>query len=160
MINNAGIGRDGLLATMHLQDINAVLRVNLQAPILLSKFACRSMLRHQSGRIINIASIIATTGFNGLSVYGATKAGLIGFSRSLARELGKARITVNCIAPGFIATDMTAALAGDQLEAVRRRSPLGLAEPKDIAAAVAYLLSDDAQHVTGTTITVDGGSTA
>lgn len=160
LINNAGIGRDGILATMHQQDINAVLRVNLHAPIVLSKFACRSMLRQQSGRIINIASIIATTGFNGLSVYGATKAGLIGFSRSLARELGKARITVNCIAPGFIATEMTAVLADDQLESVRRRSPLGLAEPKDIAGAVAYLLSDDAHHITGTTITVDGGSTA
>jgi len=160
LINNAAIGLDGLLATMHASDISRVLRVNLEAPILLAKFACRSMLARKEGRIINISSVIATTGFNGLSVYGATKAGLSGFTRSLARELGRTNITVNCVAPGFMATDMTAALEGDKLESIRRRSPLGLAEPKDAAGAVAYLLSEDAKRLTGTTVTVDGGSTA
>lgn len=160
LVNNAAIGLDGVLATMHASDISRVLRVNLEAPILLAKFACRSMLAQKEGRIINISSIIATTGFNGLSVYGASKAGLNGFTKSLARELGRANITVNCVAPGFMATDMTASLEGDKLESIRRRAPLGLAEPKDAAGAIAYLLSEDARRVTGSTITVDGGSTA
>lgn len=160
LVNNAAIGLDGVLATMHASDISRVLRVNLEAPILLAKFACRSMLPRKEGRIVNVSSIIATTGFNGLSVYGASKAGLSGFTRSLARELGRTNITVNCVAPGFMATDMTAGLEGDKLESIRRRAPLGLAEPKDAAGAVAYLLSEDARRVTGTTLTVDGGSTA
>ena len=160
LVNNAAIGLDGVLATMHASDISRVLRVNLEAPILLAKFACRSMLTQKEGRIINVSSIIATTGFNGLSVYGASKAGLSGFTKSLARELGRANITVNCVAPGFMVTDMTADLKGDKLESIRRRAPLGLAEPKDAASAIAYLLSEDARRVTGSTITVDGGSTA
>ncbi len=160
LVNNAAIGLDGVLATMHASDISRVLRVNLEAPILLAKFACRSMLARKEGRIVNISSIIATTGFNGLSVYGASKAGLSGFTRSLAREHGRTGITVNCVAPGFMATDMTAGLEGDKLESIRRRAPLGLAEPKDAAGAVAYLLSQDARRLTGTTVTVDGGSTA
>ncbi len=159
LVNNAALGLDGLLATMHVSDISKVLRLNLEAPILLAKFACRSMLPIKEGRIVNISSIIATTGFNGLSVYGASKAGLAGFTRSLARELGRANITVNCVAPGFMATDMTASLKGDKLESIRRRAPLGLAKPDDAAGAVAYLLSEDARRVTGTTIVVDGGST-
>ena len=160
LVNNAAIGLDGVLATMHGSDISRVLRVNLEAPILLAKFACRSMLARKEGSIVNISSIISTTGFNGLSVYGASKAGLSGFTRSLARELGRTNITVNCVAPGFMATDMTAGLEGDKLESIRRRAPLGLAEPKDAAGAVSYLLSEDARRVTGTTVTVDGGSTA
>lgn len=160
LVNNAAIGLDGVLATMHASDISRVLRVNLEAPILLAKFACRSMLARKEGRIVNVSSIIATTGFNGLSVYGASKAGLSGFTRSLARELGRTNITVNCVAPGFMATDMTAGLEGNKLESIRRRAPLGLAEPKDAAGAVAYLLSEDARRLTGTTLTVDGGSTA
>ena len=160
LINNAGIGLDGVLATMHASDISRVLSVNLEAPILMSKFACRSMLGCGEGRIVNVSSIIANTGFNGLSVYGASKAGLVGFTRSLARELGRANITVNCLAPGFMATDMTSGLEGNKLESIRRRAPLGLAELEDAAGAVVYLLSEDARRVTGTTITVDGGSTA
>ena len=110
---------------------------------------------------MNIASIIGFTGFNGLAVYAATKAGLLGFTRSLARELGKARITVNAVAPGYMQTDMTVGLQGDKLESIKRRSPLGrLATPDDAAGAVAYLLSADAASVTGTTMTVDAGSTA
>ena len=160
LINNAGIGLDGVLATMHASDISRILGVNLEAPILMSKFACRSMLGRGEGRIVNVSSIIANTGFNGLSVYGASKAGLVGFTRSLARELGRANITVNCLAPGFMATDMTSGLEGNKLESIRRRAPLGLAELEDAAGAVVYLLSEDARRVTGTTITVDGGSTA
>ena len=116
---------------------------------------------NRCGRIINISSIIATTGFNGLSVYGATKAALAGFTRSLAREVGKANITVNTLAPGYMETDMTTALQGEKLESIRRRSPLGhLAKVEDAAYAVSYLLSEKAASITGTTITVDAGSTA
>lgn len=160
LVNNAAIGSDGVLATMHASEISKMLRVNLEAPILLAKFACRSMMSKGEGRIVNIASIIATTGFNGLSVYGASKAGLIGFSRSLSREIGRLGITVNCVAPGFVSTEMTRAIEGEKLEAVRRRAPLGLAEPQDVAGAVAYLLSAEASRISGITLTVDGGSTA
>jgi 3-oxoacyl-[acyl-carrier protein] reductase len=160
LVNNAAIGKDGVLATMHASEISEILRVNLEAPILLAKFACRVMLSQGEGRIVNISSIIANTGFNGLSVYGASKAGLSGFTKSLARELGRATITVNNVAPGFMATDMTSGLMGEKLDAIRRRAPLGLAEPSDVASAVSYLFSEQARRITGTTIVVDGGSTA
>jgi len=160
LVNNSGIGADGLLATMHASDISHVLRLNLEAPILLTKHACRSMLMKSEGRIVNITSIIASTGFSGLAAYAASKAGLEGFSRSLARELGRARVTVNCVAPGFMKTEMTAGLSGDKLESIRRRAPLGLPEVEDVAGAVAYLLSTDGARVTGSVLTVDGGSTA
>lgn len=160
LINNAGIGLDGLLATQHKSDISKVLRVNLEAPILMTKYTCRSMLTQGRGRIVNVTSIIASTGFSGLSVYGASKAGLEGFTRSLSRELGRARITANCIAPGYMETDMTVGLQGDKLNSIRRRAPLGLPRPVDVAGAAAYLLSDEAAMITGSVITVDGGSTA
>lgn len=160
LVNNAAIGLDGLLATQHASDISRVLRLNLESPILLTKYACRSMLTVGTGRIVNVGSIIASTGFSGLSVYGATKAGLEGFTRSLARELGRAKITVNCLAPGYMETDMTAGLTEDKLASVRRRAPLGLPKPEDVAGAVAYLMSPEAAMVTGTVMTVDGGSTA
>jgi len=160
LVNNAGIGADGVLATMHATEIERVLQVNLTAAITLTKFACRSMLVQKSGRIVNISSIIARTGFSGLSVYAATKAGLEGFTRSLARELGRAQITVNCVAPGYMQTEMTQGLDEEQLETIRRRSPLGLARVQDVAGAVTYLLGPDAVRVTGTVLTVDGGSTA
>jgi 3-oxoacyl-[acyl-carrier protein] reductase len=160
LVNNAAIGLDGLLATQHASDISRVLRLNLESPILLTKYACRSMLTVGTGRIVNVGSIIASTGFSGLSVYGATKAGLEGFTRSLARELGRAKITVNCLAPGYMETDMTAGLTEDKLTSVRRRAPLGLPKPEDVAGAVAYLMSSEAAMVTGTVMTVDGGSTA
>lgn len=160
LINNAGLGHDGLLATQHESQIQELLRVNLEAPILLSKYASRSMLLNGSGRIIQISSIIATTGFSGLAVYAATKSGLIGFSKSLARELGKAGITVNVIAPGYMKTEMTDGLAGEKLESIVRRSPMKtLVEPDDVAKAVTYFLSEGAARVTGTTLTVDAGST-
>ncbi|HEY4319053.1 MAG TPA: SDR family oxidoreductase [Herbaspirillum sp.] len=161
LINNAAIGHDGVLATMHERQIGELLRVNLEAPILLSKYLLRPMLLNQSGRIINISSIIASTGFNGLSVYGASKAALSGFTKSLAREVGKAGITVNEIAPGYMETGMTTGLQGEKLASIKRRSPLGrLATVDDVAGAVLYLLGAQAEAVTGTCITVDAGSTA
>jgi 3-oxoacyl-[acyl-carrier protein] reductase len=118
------------------------------------------MLTSSEGRIINISSIIASTGFNGLSVYAASKAGLEGFMRSLSRELGRSKITVNCVAPGYMETDMTAEMKADKIDSIRRRSPLGLAHVEDVAGAVSYLLSKEAERITGTVITVDGGSSA
>lgn len=161
LVNNAAIGTDGVLATLHERDIAELIRVNIEAPVLLTKYLLRSMLLNRGGRIINVSSIIATTGFNGLSVYGATKAALAGFTKSLAREVGKANITVNTLAPGFMETDMTSKLQGDKLESIKRRSPSGhLATIEDAAYAVGYLLSEKASSVTGTTITVDAGTTA
>jgi 3-oxoacyl-[acyl-carrier protein] reductase len=160
LVNNAGIGTDGVLATMHITDIERVLSTNLLGPILMTKYIMRSMLARKEGRIINISSIIASTGFHGLSVYAASKAGLEGFTRSLAREAGKAKVTVNCVAPGYMETDMTAALQGEKLESIKRRAPLGLPLPAEVASAVTYLLSPIAAAITGTVITVDGGSTA
>lgn len=161
LVNNAALGHDGVLATLHERDISELIRVNVEAPILLTKYLLRPMLINRCGRIVNISSIIATTGFNGLSVYAATKAAMAGFTRSLAREVGKANITVNTLAPGYMETDMTSALQGEKLESIKRRSPLGhLAKAEDAAYAVSYLLSDKASNVTGTTITVDAGSTA
>ena len=161
LVNNAALGHDGVIGTMHESQISELVRVNVEAPILLTKYISRSMLMKLRGRIINISSIIASTGFNGLSVYGATKASLNGFTKSLARELGKAKITVNSIAPGYMETAMTAGLQGEKLQSIKRRSPLGhLASVEDVAGTVIYLLSDDAKNITGTTITVDAGSTA
>jgi 3-oxoacyl-[acyl-carrier protein] reductase len=160
LVNNSGVGTDGVLATMHRTDIETLVATNLLGPILLTKFILRSMLPRRQGRIVNISSIIASTGFHGLSVYGATKAGLEGFTRSLSREAAKANITVNCVAPGYMETEMTAGLAGEKLESVRRRAPLGLPTPRQVATAVTYLLGEGAGAITGTVLTVDGGSTA
>jgi 3-oxoacyl-[acyl-carrier protein] reductase len=146
---------------MHEKDIGELLKVNVEAPLLLTKYLLRPMLINGRGRIINISSIMADTGFSGLAVYGATKAALSGFTRSLAREVGRARITVNTIAPGYMQTDMTSVLQGDKLQAIKRRSPLGqLAGVEDVASGVAYLMGDAAAMVTGITLTIDAGSTA
>lgn len=161
LINNAAVGHDGILGTMHEKQISELIRVNIEAPILLSKYISRQMLLNQDGRIINIGSIIASTGFNGLSVYAATKASMSGFTKSLARELGKANITVNTIAPGYMQTAMTSSLKGEKLESIKRRSPLGhLAKVEDISSMAKFLLSCEAKNITGTTFTVDAGSTA
>jgi 3-oxoacyl-[acyl-carrier protein] reductase len=160
LVNNAGIGLDGVLGTMHVSEISKVISVNLISAIILTKYVSRHMLALDEGRIVNISSIIASTGFNGLAVYAASKAGLEGFTRSLSRELGRAKITVNCVAPGYMETQMTAGLEGEKFDSVRRRAPLGLPTTEDAAAAVSYLLSNDASRVTGTVLTVDGGSTA
>jgi 3-oxoacyl-[acyl-carrier protein] reductase len=161
LINNAAIGADGVLATMHDRDIAQSLLVNLESPVVLTKYVSRSMLLGGTGRIINISSIIGSTGFSGLSVYAATKAGLIGFTRSLSRELGKAGITVNCVAPGYMDTDMTKGIAPDKLLSIKRRSPSGkLATVESVAASVAFLLGEDGSMINGATLTVDAGSTA
>jgi 3-oxoacyl-[acyl-carrier protein] reductase len=160
LVNNAGIGTDGVLATMHQSEIEQLIRTNLLGPIMLTKFLVRPMLRRKSGRIINISSIMGSTGYHGLAVYGATKAGLEGFTRSLSREVGKLSVTVNCVAPGYMETAMTAGLEASKLESVRRRAPLGLPTTGQVAGAISYLLSDSAAAVTGTIITVDGGATA
>lgn len=146
---------------MHETDISKLIRINVEAPILLTKYLSRSMLLNGEGRIVNVGSIIGSTGFNGLSVYGATKSALGGFTKSLARELGKAQITVNTLAPGYMETNMTGGLVGDKLDKIKRRSCLGrLANVDDAAGAILYLLSDVASGVTGTTLTIDAGSTA
>lgn len=160
LVNNAGIGLDGVLSTQHASEIERVIRTNLLAPINLTKYFSRPMLQAREGRIINISSIIGSTGFSGLSVYAASKSGLTGFTKSLSRELGRVKITVNAVAPGYMETEMTGGLQGGKLDSIRRRSPLGLARVEDAAGAVAYLLSPDGARVTGTVITVDGGSTA
>lgn len=160
LVNNAGVGPDGVLATMHKTDIERVLRVNLEAPITFCKYVCRPMLSAREGRIVNISSIIATTGFNGLAAYAASKAGLEGLTRSLSREVGKRGLTVNCVAPGYMETEMTGGLDVHQMASIRRRAPLGLPTPEDAADAVVFLLGDEARRITGTVMTVDGGSTA
>lgn len=161
LVNNAAIGADGILATMHENDIAQSLRVNLQSPIVLTKYVSRSMLLGGIGRIVNVSSIIGSTGFSGLSVYAATKSGLIGFTKSLSRELGKANITVNCVAPGYMDTDMTKGISSDKLASIKRRSPSGkLASVESVAASISFLLGVDGGMINGTTITIDAGSTA
>ena len=162
LVNNAGMSLDGTLALTRPTQIEQVVRLNVISPILLSKYVLRSMLADGAGgRIVNLASIVAFTGYSGLSVYGATKASMIGFTRSLAREVGRAGVTVNAVAPGYVDTAMTQGLTEEQRERVVRRSALRrLVEVDDVAAAVEYLLSDGAKNVTGTVITVDAGSTA
>jgi 3-oxoacyl-[acyl-carrier protein] reductase len=160
LVNNAAAGSDGLLPTMHNSEIRSTIELDLLSPIFLTKYLCRPMLSKGRGRVVNVSSIIANTGFRGLSVYGAAKAGLEGFTRSLARDLGRRGVTVNCVAPGFVATEMTDVLGG-QLDRIKKRSPLDrFATPEEIAGAIAYLLSPDADGVTGTVLTVDAGSTA
>jgi 3-oxoacyl-[acyl-carrier protein] reductase len=162
LVNNAGMSIEGTLALAAAPQIEQVVQLNIVSPILLSKFVLRSMMADGAGgRIVNLASIMAFTGYSGLSVYGATKASMIGFTRSLAREVGRAGITVNAVAPGFVDTEMTQGLTEDQREQIARRSALRrLVEVDDVAAAVEYLLSDGARNITGTVITVDAGNTA
>jgi 3-oxoacyl-[acyl-carrier protein] reductase len=161
LVNNAGIGTEGLLATMHNAQIERLVRVNTLAPIVLTKYVVRAMMAAGAGRVVNIASIIGATGFSGLSVYGATKASLIGFTRSLAREVGQLGITVNAVAPGFIETEMTQGLGGEGRDKIARRSALRrLPQPDDVASSVEFLLGDGARNITGTVLTVDAGSTA
>ena len=161
VVNNAAIGLDGVLGTMHNSDIERVLRINVLAPLILSKYVTRLMMRQGEGRLVNISSIIASTGFSGLSAYAASKAALEGFSKSLARELGRFNITVNAVAPGFMETEMTSSLQGEKLETILRRTPLRrLATPQDAAGVVSFLLGPDGGSITGTVITVDAGSTS
>jgi len=161
LVNNAGLGSDGLLANTHNSQIEAVIQLNVTAPIVLTKYVVRGMMAGSGGRIINISSIIGSTGYSGLSVYGATKAALIGFTRSLAREVGRVGVTVNAIAPGFIDTDMTAGLGAEDRQRVVARSALRrLAETQDVAAAVDFLMGEGGRNITGAVLTVDAGNTA
>jgi 3-oxoacyl-[acyl-carrier protein] reductase len=141
--------------------IERLVRLNTVSPIILTKYVVRSMMVDGGGRIVNVASIVASTGYSGLSVYSATKASIVGFTRSLAREVGALNISVNAVAPGFVETDMTADLTGKQLNQIVRRSALNrLAEVTDVAHAVEFLLSDKARNITGTVMTIDAGNTA
>ncbi len=161
LVNNAGIGTEGLLANMHNTEIEALVRLNITSPMVLTKYVVRHMMADGAGRIVNMSSIIATTGYNGLSVYGATKAAATGFTRSLAREVGRAGITVNAIAPGFVDTELTKSLSEDQRQRIAGRSALRrLPEADDVARMVEYLLGDGGRNVTGSVLTVDAGNTA
>jgi 3-oxoacyl-[acyl-carrier protein] reductase len=164
LVNNAGIGTAGVLATMPAGAIEKLIRLNVVSPITITKYIVRSMMTggpDAGGRIVNMASVVANTGFSGLSVYSATKASLVGFTRSLSRELGPLGITVNAVAPGFVDTEMTHALNEAQRAQIARRSALQrMADVSDIANAVAFLFSEEARNITGTVITVDAGNTA
>jgi len=161
LVNNAGVGTGGLLASMRDTQIEHLIRLNTMSPVVLTKYVVRSMMADGGGRIVNVASIVSFTGFKGLSVYSATKSSLVGFTRSLAREVGKLGITANAVAPGFVDTEMTEDLDGQQRATIVRRSALGrLVEVDDVANAVEFLLSAKARNITGTVLTVDAGSTA
>ena len=161
LVNNAGMSAEGALAMMPASQIEQVVRLNTIAPMVLTKHAVRSMMAEGEGRIVNISSITAFTGYSGLAVYSATKASLVGFTRSLAREVGRTGVTVNAVAPGFVATDMTHEMKEDDRERIVRRSALRrLVDADDVANAVEFLMSARAKSITGTVITVDAGSTA
>jgi 3-oxoacyl-[acyl-carrier protein] reductase len=161
LVNNAAVGTDGVLATMHNAKIETLVRVNTLSPIVLTKYVVRQMMADGGGRIVNVSSIIGFTGYSGLSVYGATKASMLGFTRSLAREVGRLGVNVNAVAPGFMDTEMTQGLEGEQRAKVARRSALRrLPEVDDVANAVEFLLGEGGKSITGTVLTVDAGSTA
>ncbi len=158
LVNNAGITRDTLLMRMKDDDWDAVMQTNLGSVFRLSRGVMKGMMKARSGRIINIASVVGFMGNAGQVNYVAAKAGMVGFSKALAREVGSRNITVNCVAPGFIETDMTRALSIEQIEKLTAAVPLGrLGQVEDIAEAVYYLASPGASYVTGTTIHVNGG---
>jgi 3-oxoacyl-[acyl-carrier protein] reductase len=161
LVNNAGLGTSGILASMRDQAIQQLIQLNTVSPIVLTKYVLKSMMSEREGRIVNIASIVAATGYSGLSVYSATKASLIGFTHSLAREVGQLGITVNALAPGFIDTEMTQELTAPQREKIARRSALQrMPQPVDVARSVEFLLGDGGRNITGTVITIDAGNTA
>jgi 3-oxoacyl-[acyl-carrier protein] reductase len=158
LINNAGLTRDNLAVRMKDEDWQTVLEVNLTAVFRLTRAALRGMMRRRWGRIVNVTSIVALTGNPGQVNYAAAKAGMIGMTKSLAAEVATRGITVNCVAPGFIETPMTAALSEDQRRRLLERVPVGrLGTPDDVAAAIGYLASQEAAYVTGQTLHVNGG---
>jgi 3-oxoacyl-[acyl-carrier protein] reductase len=161
LVNNAGISSEGLLATMRNSEIESLIRLNVLSPIVLTKYVARHMMADGVGRIVNISSIIASTGYDGLSVYAASKAAVAGFTRSLAREVGRVGITVNAIAPGFVDTELTRSLDEDGRRRIAGRSALRrLPEADDVAFMVEYLLGEGGRNITGTVLTVDAGNTA
>ncbi len=158
LVNNAGITKDNLLLRMKEEEWDAIMDVNLKAAYRLSKAVLRGMIKARHGRIINIGSVVGASGNAGQTNYAAAKAALIGFTKSLAQEVGSRSVTVNCVAPGFIDTDMTRALSAAQREQLIARIPLGrLGLPEDIAHAVAFLASREAGYITGATLHVNGG---
>ena len=158
VVSNAGVTRDGLLLRMKDEDWETVLRVNLEAYFRLARAALKTMMRRRGGRIIGITSVVGVTGNPGQTNYAASKAGMIGFSKALAQEVASRNITVNCVAPGFIASPMTDALNEQQRDAILGRIPAGrLGEGADVASACVYLASDEAAYVTGQTLHVNGG---
>jgi 3-oxoacyl-[acyl-carrier protein] reductase len=158
LVNNAGITRDTLLMRMKDEDWEAVIQTNLNAVFRTSRAVLRGMLKAKAGRIVNITSVVGSTGNPGQVNYAAAKAGVAGMTRALAREVGSRNITVNCVAPGFIDTDMTRDLSADQIAALTAQIPLArLGQPDDIAKAVLFLVSDDASYITGSTLHVNGG---
>jgi 3-oxoacyl-[acyl-carrier protein] reductase len=161
LVNNAGLGTPGVLANMKDADIERLVNLNVLMPLTLTKHVVRSMLSAGHGRIVNMSSVVSLTGYSGLSAYSATKSSLLGFTRSLARELGPLGITVNAIAPGFIATEMTQSLSSSERQKIERRSALHrLPEIDDVANLADYLFSEKARNITGTVMTVDAGNTA
>jgi 3-oxoacyl-[acyl-carrier protein] reductase len=158
LVNNAGVTRDGLSMRMSLDDWDTVMNTNLKGAFTFIQALMRPMIKQRSGRIINISSIAGLTGNAGQANYSASKAGLIGLTKTLARELASRGITVNAVAPGLIETDMTTVLSDEIRKAILQKVPLGkLGEPDDIAGAVAYLASPEAKYITGQVLTVDGG---
>src|SRR5437899_2763342 len=158
LVNNAGITQDQLAMRMKDEEWDAVIATNLSAVARLSRAVLRGMMKAKHGRIINITSVVGSAGNPGQMNYAAAKAGVSGMSRALAREIGSRNITVNCVAPGFIDTDMTKALTEDQIAALKQQIPLGrFGQPEDIAAAVAFLASPQAGYISGTTLHVNGG---
>ncbi len=158
LVNNAGITKDGLLMRMSEADWDAVLDINLKGTFLFTKALVRSLLKQRSGRIVNIASVIGLIGNAGQCNYGASKAGVIGFTKSCAREVASRGITVNAIAPGFIQTPMTDKLTQEQKDGIIKQVPLGsLGQPEDVAAAVLFFASPGARYITGQVLPVDGG---
>jgi 3-oxoacyl-[acyl-carrier protein] reductase len=161
LVNNAALGLDGALALMPNSQIERLIRVNTLSPIVLTKYVVRHMMADGGGRVVNVSSIVGFTGYSGLSVYSATKASLMGFTRSLAREVGRMGVNVNAVAPGFMDTDMTHSLEGERREQVARRSALHrFPDVDDVADAVEYLLGTKAKNITGIVLTVDAGATA
>ena len=158
LVNNAGITRDGLLARMKEEDWDAVLSTNLKGVFLTTKAVAKLMMKQRAGRIVNMASVVGVTGNAGQANYSAAKAGVIGFTKTIARELASRGVTVNAVAPGFIDTDMTSVLSDKAKEAALTGIPLGrMGTPEDVADAVLFLASDQASYVTGQVLHVDGG---